>query len=142
MAAIFEDSEGDLWIGTGGGGLNKLDKANGEFKRYLNDPKDPNSISNDVVLSIAEDSPGILLIGTNDGLNKFEKATGKFERIKIYSEVKNKEGKNEKETVLRFIKDKSGVIWVSSYLEGLYKIYDQSQKFQSILPGENVTSVY
>lgn len=135
-AAIFEDSDGDLWIGTGGG-LNKMDKATGEFIQYKHDPKDSNSISDNVIFKISEDSPGNLLIGTQNGLNKFNKKTGKFERIKIFTDDQNK-----KETVLRFVKDRSGVLWISSYLDGLFKLYYRPQKFQSILAGKNVLSIY
>ncbi len=36
---IFKDSNGELWIGTYGGGLNKMNRAEGSFINYKNDPK-------------------------------------------------------------------------------------------------------
>ena len=37
---IMEDSEGNLWVGTWGGGLNLFNRSTGTFTRYLNDPLD------------------------------------------------------------------------------------------------------
>jgi ligand-binding sensor domain-containing protein/signal transduction histidine kinase len=136
VTTIFKDSDGDLWIGTGGG-LNKFDKSSGEFKRYENNPSDKNSIGSNFIFSIEEDSPGYLLVGTQKGLNKFDKASGKFERIKIHPGEENK-----KENIQEFKKDKSGVIWVSAYLDGLYKLYYPVEKFKSILPGKDAKCIY
>ncbi|MEO8664854.1 MAG: two-component regulator propeller domain-containing protein [Ignavibacteria bacterium] len=137
--AIFEDSDGELWIGTGGGGLNKLDKVTGEFKRFMHDSNDVNSISSKNVFSIAEESPGILLIGTQNGLNRFDKASEKFERIKLHND---NDDKNKRETILSFVKDRSGIIWASSYSDGLYKLSHPSEKFKDLLSGKNVRSIY
>jgi len=49
--SIYEDQAGMLWIGTMGGGLNKLDRTTGRFTRYLQDPDDPYSESNNGILS-------------------------------------------------------------------------------------------
>src|ERR1700712_3079152 len=44
---IAEDRDGNLWIATWGGGLNKFDWAKEKFTHYKTDRKDPNSLSND-----------------------------------------------------------------------------------------------
>ena len=92
VRAIYEDRKGVLWIGTGfefnfgnnksseDGGLNRMD-ANGKFTRYLHDPKNPNSLINNKVRSIFEDSRGKFWIGTaGDGLHTMDRETGIFER--------------------------------------------------------------
>ena len=58
------DSGKVLWIGTKGGGLNKFDLESEQFQRYLNNPDDPSSLSNDDVKCIYRDSQGIYWIGT------------------------------------------------------------------------------
>lgn len=79
---IFKDSKGTIWIGTFGGGLNKLDRTANSFRRYRHDPSDSESLSDDKVLSISEDSRGNLWIGTYGGaLNKFDPAEEKFTRF-------------------------------------------------------------
>ena len=74
-----------MWIGTYGGGLNKLDRASaseageGRFTRYQNEPNDPKSLSDNIVLAIYEDRAGVLWIGTRaGGLNKIDRETQSF----------------------------------------------------------------
>ena len=137
IASVFEDSNGNLWIGTGGGGLNKFEPSTGKFKRYKNDSADANSISSNFVFSIAEESPGVFLLGTQKGLNKFNAASEKFEKISI-----DPKDKLKKESIIAFIKDKSGVLWLSSYNDGLYKISYPPEKFRSFLVKENIKCIY
>ena len=62
-----------LWIGTDGGGLNKLDLDTERFDSYKFDTKDSNSLSNNRVEVIYEDKNGVLWIGTKGGgLNKLK----------------------------------------------------------------------
>lgn len=73
---ILEDQKGNLWLGTNGGGLNFLSKEerikdNPKFKRYQHDPNDSNSLSDNTIRSLLEDSQGNLWAGTDKGLNKF-----------------------------------------------------------------------
>ncbi|MFT4925334.1 MAG: ligand-binding sensor domain-containing protein/signal transduction histidine kinase [Phenylobacterium sp.] len=73
VKAINEDASGTLWVGTLGGGINKLDSQTGLFSHYKNIDGDPNSISNDYIMSIDKDAQGILWIGTEGGgLNRFD----------------------------------------------------------------------
>lgn len=78
VSCIYEDSEGVLWVGTNGGGVNKIlrDELNipVKFIRISNRKKDVQSLSNDYVHSITEDSNGNIWIGTfGGGLNKLPK---------------------------------------------------------------------
>jgi ligand-binding sensor domain-containing protein len=89
VARIFEDKEGTLWVGTGQqggtkpmkGGLNKLDRKTSTFTRYLHNPDDPNSLADNRIFAIFEDSRGTFWVGTGgDGLHTFDRKTGKFTR--------------------------------------------------------------
>ena len=69
-----------LWIGTGGGGLSRLDTRTGHFT-HLNTQ---NGLSNDVVYGIVAESPTppegeVLWLSTNKGLTKFTSATRQFQ---------------------------------------------------------------
>src|SRR6266567_322412 len=61
VTAIAQTTEGNLWIGSRGGGLIRL--KDGKFTTYTS--KD--GLSNDVILSLFEDSKGDLWIGTDGG---------------------------------------------------------------------------
>lgn len=76
---LYESSTGDIWIGTFGGGLNKVIPATAEnnscsFKRYSK--KD--GLPNDVIKAILEDDSGNLWVSTNKGLSKFNPTTEVF----------------------------------------------------------------
>ena len=71
IVCVFEDSAGILWVGTNGGGLNKVlrDEFNKPIKfiRIINEPKNLKSLSDNSVFSIHEDSRGNIWIGTFGG---------------------------------------------------------------------------
>ncbi len=88
VRAIYEDHEGTLWVGTGfaydfdnTGGLNRFDRETGTFTRYLHDPGNPQSLIDNKVRSIFEDSKGNFWIGTRgDGLHSLDRKTGLITR--------------------------------------------------------------
>lgn len=69
--SIFEDSEGDIWIGTKGDGVVKLGRrGNGSYAvegRYRHCCSDPFSLSSDDVYSISQDHSGRMWVGTYGG---------------------------------------------------------------------------
>ncbi|MBP7516051.1 MAG: response regulator, partial [Flavobacteriales bacterium] len=63
-----------LWVGTNGGGLNRLDKRTGECVRFGT----RQGLPNDVVYGILPDGAGNLWMSTNKGLSRFTPGTGAF----------------------------------------------------------------
>jgi signal transduction histidine kinase/ligand-binding sensor domain-containing protein/CheY-like chemotaxis protein/HPt (histidine-containing phosphotransfer) domain-containing protein len=63
-SAIVEDSLGNLWVGTAGGGLNLLDRRTGRFHVYRRDDRDPSSLSDNTVYALNIDPHGDLWVGT------------------------------------------------------------------------------
>ncbi|MFC1720328.1 two-component regulator propeller domain-containing protein, partial [Pseudomonadota bacterium] len=70
--SLFEDSAGNLWIGTLGGGLLLYDRASDSFTRFLNDPENPESLPHNVVRDITEDHFGHLWVATTNGIGRLE----------------------------------------------------------------------
>jgi len=139
VRAIAQDSSGVLWIGTFGGGLNKLvlskvdDRKKGVsevFKpekpiitRYLHNPRNTNSLSNDSIQSIYVDEDGILWIGTfGGGLNRFDP---KAERFEHFTEANSDLPNN---VIYGVLGDDHGNIWVSSN-RGISKYIPQLNTF-------------
>ncbi|MFD1631403.1 hybrid sensor histidine kinase/response regulator transcription factor [Pseudopedobacter beijingensis] len=77
--ALLVDKEGTLWVGTQHG-LNKYIAQNNTFKRFLNNPKDPKSLSNNVIRCLYQDKQGNIWVGTEKGLNKMS-ADESFQRF-------------------------------------------------------------
>ena len=92
VRVLFEDRNGKLWVGTGSsilsenpaalGGLNRFDRASNSFVRYLHDAHDPQSLIDNRVDAVLEDSRGMFWVGTVGGvLHQMDQASGTFERF-------------------------------------------------------------
>jgi signal transduction histidine kinase/ligand-binding sensor domain-containing protein len=88
--AIFEDHDGDIWLGTKAAGLYCLKKNSSVFKSYFTDRKDSASLSSDKIYCITQDINGLIWIGTNrDGICSFDKRSEKFKRYYARPEKDN-----------------------------------------------------
>ena len=67
IRTIYEDSQQNLWIGTGGGGLNLLNREKEEFELFLNKDISRNCHECSQIRKIIEDDNGLLWIGTYRG---------------------------------------------------------------------------
>lgn len=79
---LFQDKSGEIWIGTWRYGLlnlkNPYDMQHYFFVRYRHDANEKNSIADDIIYSIAQDTnTGKLWIGSRSGLSIMESAQGK-----------------------------------------------------------------
>ena len=73
---IYKDSYGYMWFATEGNGINKYDGHN--FTVYKHNPKDRNSLTDNLVTFIYEDKKRNLWIGTQYGLNIYDRELDKF----------------------------------------------------------------
>lgn len=76
---LFQDENGDIWIGTLGGGLNKFDPATATFTSFKFQPDNPTSISSNDVTDITADKSGYLWISTQMGINRMNLSTMEFQ---------------------------------------------------------------
>jgi len=131
--SIYEDNSGTLWVGTLGGGLNKLVSSDNEgssntFIHYMNDPKNPTSLSSNVVGSIFEDGSGNLWIGTwGGGLNKFDRVNESFTQYEF--DPNNSKSLNGN-WVYSIYEDNSGILWVGTMPGGLNKFDPLKNQFK------------
>ncbi len=68
VMSVLHDRLGTLWVGTFGGGLNRLNQ-NGEVVRHY---RVQDGLPNDVIYGILEDDRGNLWLSTNMGLSRFD----------------------------------------------------------------------
>lgn len=69
---LWEDADGILWIGTDGGGLNRLDPQTEQFTHYP-------ATAGEKIVSICPFSSGLLLVSSfTKGLYLFDKRTGSY----------------------------------------------------------------
>lgn len=75
-------SDGTLWVGTGSGGLARVDRSSLTCMRYQHRPEDPRSISAPHVSWAMEDRAGTLFFGVrNAAICRFNAEQGNFDRI-------------------------------------------------------------
>lgn len=134
IQAIYEDSNKQLWIGTGTG-LDLYDRAHDEFISFVNDPNNPNSLSSNQVQScILEDRNKNLWIGTWEGLNKISAddlknaitnpASIKFQHYKIDTDRQNSFSDDR---VISIYQDSDGNLWFGTYGGGLNEFPAEQQ---------------
>lgn len=76
---IFKDSQGSFWIGTSNSGVLKIEVASQNFIHYKHDPKDDNSLLDDIdIHHIIEDNQGDIWITSNQGVSKLTPDRNQF----------------------------------------------------------------
>jgi ligand-binding sensor domain-containing protein/signal transduction histidine kinase len=97
--AVVDDSDGNLWIGTEGGGLKRLRERRWDsFTRT-------NGLPSDIVSSLYLDRDGILWVGTTGGLARFSRGH--------WTKYSKKEGMIT-DGVAYIIEDDQGNLWLGS----------------------------
>ena len=107
---LLQDEQGFLWIPTFNG-LNRFDGR--EFRVFKNDPNNPNSIDNNVVLRICQDTEGKIWASIDGSreVNIYDPQTGIFEKLQDDSNfLANAPGQR----INTMAKDKDGNMWLSS----------------------------
>jgi ligand-binding sensor domain-containing protein/signal transduction histidine kinase len=112
VTAVFEDQQGNLWVGTEGEGLDRFNRAQETFTHFRHIPAESGSLSEGRVNVIYEDSLGELWMGTsNGGLNRFEESTGAFIHYQNETVDPNSLASN---TVYTIFEDSHGDLWVGT----------------------------
>lgn len=83
IRSMYMDHSLNIWVGTLGNGLNKVNLKQKKFAHFQKKINNPQSLSENYVRSICEDPDGKLWIGTLvGGLNEFDPRTLKFEHYR------------------------------------------------------------
>ena len=114
VKTIFEDSKGTLWIGTSGGGLNKIIKRENKHLHFEHFTT-KQGLVNDIIQGIQEDENQNLWISTESGISLFFPQENHFENYSLSSKW---EGDLFCESAI--CKNKNGAIYLGSYDGFLY----------------------
>ncbi len=134
---VLEDKSGSLWVATIQG-LKKLNRETEEFFTYQHDPQNPNSLSNNKVMTIYKSQnheEDVLWIGTEGGLNKLDYASETFRHFTVDDGLPNN-------MILGILEDSRGNIWLSTN-GGISKFNPKNNTFRNYdigdgLPGNPV----
>jgi len=119
ILALCEDNNGDIWIGTFRGGLNRYVRDEDMFIRYKHEPSNPRSLSSNSVSAVEQDSTGVIWIGTwGGGLNRYDAKSDSFLRFRHNPGEPNS---LVDDRVTSLCIDRTGGLWVGTW-GGLSKI--------------------
>lgn len=125
---IYEDSDGDLWLGTWQGGLSKFNKTTETFTTYFDKKDDKPYITH--IHAIFEYKKDNLLIGADDGLYLFDKKNETFQRIDDPHDPNSLSDQN----VYSIYRDRENGIWIGTYFGGVNYIIPNSDAIEHYYP--------
>ena len=80
---LTEDKDGNIWYGTFGDGLFKINPETNDYLLYTNNPADPLSLSENAINCIYEDRSGVIWCGTfGAGISILDPQANKFNLFK------------------------------------------------------------
>ena len=122
---VYEDPDGNLWIGTNGGGLGRYDPAIDGFVNY----SDPESDTNDRVRALYATESETLWVGTDNGLKILNRETSTFTPYPLPGAPQDSGG----DRIREIYEDGEGLLWVSTDGAGLVRIDPVSNEIQRFL---------
>jgi ligand-binding sensor domain-containing protein/signal transduction histidine kinase/DNA-binding response OmpR family regulator len=128
ILSVFEDSDGDIWMGTWSGGLFKMDKQSQTFTNFFNIKSSPYVTK---IRAINEYEKNKLLIGSDDGLYLMEKSSGAVQRIDDPRDPSSLSDQN----VYCIYDDREGGIWIGTYFGGVNYLSANRNAIEHYYPG-------
>jgi signal transduction histidine kinase/ligand-binding sensor domain-containing protein/DNA-binding response OmpR family regulator len=134
---LLVSGKGDVWVSTPDGVYRQFG-AEGPFYAYRNNILDPESLTDDNVLTLFEEKSGIICIGTfMGGVNLLVPGRNRFPKFNNFMKLSNYDrGYNH---VTSIYKDKNNSVWVNT-LQGLLEI--RESYFRDGLADDNVKSFF
>ncbi|MBT3243046.1 MAG: response regulator [Bacteroidetes bacterium] len=133
ISKIFQDTIGNIWIGTHNSGLNVF-KPKGEAIRQFSYRPDLNSINHQSVWGICEGSDSTLWIGTDgQGVSLLNPYTQKIRNISL-------DGFTDA-AILSALKTSTGEIWFGTYSGGINILNPNSGSISSIGNSDGLQSL-
>lgn len=124
--SILEDKNGDLWIASIGGGLNRYNRLTDDFTNFHHIENNPNSIISDRVRTLFIDKKNRLWIGTEIGLCRYDFQKNIFIS---YNKIFNNALYPKSEYILSICEDSEGFLWIGTQ-NGLIKFNPETNQYK------------
>lgn len=111
---------GDLWVGTHGGGLNRLTPGTGRFERVAGGDE---GLSSANIWALEQDDNGFIWVGTDKGLDRLDPGTG---RVDHYTTENTKLRHNR---IWSVFADSKGTVWIGTH-RGLNYFDPETESFE------------
>lgn len=132
VSQVTQDSHGTIWIATDHGGVTLIDKKKDFHTSYLlNDPKNPQSLSQNSIIALYKDDNGIMWLGTyKQGVNYLN---SNIQQFPYYRHRESEASSLPYDDVNRFVEDKQGNIWIGTNGGGLIYFDKKNNTFRQYL---------
>ena len=128
---LFEDARGRIWIGTEEHGAAVLDPRDGSLHRLAPRPVDPNGLSHYWVYGFAEGAPGEMWVATfGGGIDIID-----MDSLQVIDRLRHDPVLDDTigaDRVGALFRDRSGLIWVGTWGEGLARHDPRTRAFRSL----------
>ncbi len=142
IRSLFEDDEGNLWVGTEWG-LALLNRRTQQFHKFTSNQSNPKALNCDTINCILENHDGLLWIGTMHGINVLNKSNNEFRHY-----TRNN-GSVSCDTVNCIFQDNKGIMWIGTknglncfnIKTGKFSKYLHSATNRNSIGSNNISSV-
>ncbi len=110
--ALRRDREGNLWVGTKGGGVSRFSQESLRFGAWRKNASGVGTLNESNVRAIHVDRYGLVWLGTyGSGLNRFEPGSGKFQ----YYRHDSKDPRSvARDVIFAVYEDRQGTFWAGT----------------------------
>ncbi|MGD0590882.1 MAG: two-component regulator propeller domain-containing protein, partial [Bacteroidota bacterium] len=124
--SLFQDNQGEIWVGTFGDGINLINPESEKFIHCMVIPGVKNSLGNNSVNAFLEEND-FLWIGTGGGLDRYNKRDDTFKHY-VHDPLNKKSIGSD--AVWAICKDKRGNLWVGTWGGGLNRFDYKTETFE------------
>ncbi|HGY57157.1 MAG TPA: hypothetical protein ENK44_15725 [Caldithrix abyssi] len=129
--ALYKDRSGIIWIGTYGGGVNKLIAKKRKIKTHLFQRKSKDTADLNSAWSFYEDRSGNIWVGTNTGLGRIGR-----DGVKRFFSLKDQIPNIASFQIRDITSDTSGKLWMAILPAGLGRFDPQNGKLKMYQPAQ------
>jgi ligand-binding sensor domain-containing protein len=135
VLSMVKDGESNLWVGTNGKGLLKMNIPSFQFIRFESNKSNPESLSHNELHTLYIDISGMLWIGTlGGGVNKLNLRAKKFE---LYQNAPWQQKSISSDQVITFYEDENNLLWIGLRGGGINVLDRKTSKMMHLNTSEN-----
>ena len=121
----ISDTGQEIWIGTNGDGLYRINLITGQKTHYTYQKGIKGAITSNHIRALCFDDHGKLWAGTGRNISIFNEETGDFTEI-------NPDNETYKSSIYSILKDDLGGMWIGTYFSGVHYYHESHDIFSNI----------